>query len=416
VGSFELSGKTLLIRVEACSFYGLTPVLLPYNLPHPKVYELINATAANGLVCAAGNLPLEDVAQECTNLRLLTWVVEKSSRHMDWHGVPESAQNRLTVSVWHDVVEETQATAGADLPTNETGNKPEEVITIWQPTDISHPPEIVPFTQRNIVSAIAALISALPLRQRLSSADLVLPANSFHIPYVLCQTLAALYQHASLAITSVAQPGVDLSSATRSISPTVIIASAETLATMHAKETADVTSAAQRLGKYSQAQTMSAGRMPTDGLLFRLLAPSSSASGNKPGTLRLILTAELLGAGTPPLSSTMLSDLRIFTRARICYGLCTAKVAGAVAQTHVFDYRRVDGTGYSHFGVPLSSVEVWLVDKGDDGKVGATRPEGEIVVAGPAVAGTNGETGTVGAEVRLEVRGRFGEDGCLSLA
>jgi hypothetical protein len=86
---------------------------------------------------------------------------------MDWHGVPESAQNRLTVSVWHDVVEETQATAGADLPTNETGNKPEEVITIWQPTDISHPPEIVPFTQRNIVSAIAALISALPLRQRM---------------------------------------------------------------------------------------------------------------------------------------------------------------------------------------------------------------------------------------------------------
>lgn len=126
--------------------------------------------------------------------------------------------------------------------------------------------------------------------------------------------------------------------------------------------------------------------------------------------------ASCLEAGTPPLSSTMLSDLRIFTRARICYGLCTAKVAGAVAQTHVFDYRRVDGTGYSHFGVPLSSVEVWLVDKGDDGKVGATRPEGEIVVAGPAVAGTNGETGTVGAEVRLEVRGRFGEDGCLSLA
>lgn len=393
----------------------MTPILLPYNLPHEKVYELIKATKANGLICAAGNIPLEDVAQECTDLRLLTWVVEKTSRHMDWNGTPDFAKDRLTVSVWHDIVEENKAKATAELPTNETGEKPEDVITIWQhSTDFNKPPEIVKFTQRNMTSATAALISALPFRQRLCSDDLVLPANSFHIPYVLCQTLAALYQHASLAITSVAQPGVDLTMATRSISPTVIIASAETMKEMWEREVAGITSAAQKIGKYSQAQAMSAGRMPTDGLLFRFLAPSSSAAGNKPGTLRLILTAELLGAGTPPLSSTMLSDLRIFTRARICYALCAAKVAGAVAQSHVFDYRRVDGVEHAHFGIPLSSVEVWLVDKADDGKVGRSMPEGEICVAGPAVAGS-GDIGREGGEVRLGVRGRFGEDGCLGL-
>ena len=325
---------------------------------------------------------------------------------MDWNGVPDAAQGRLNVSVWHDVVQENQGKASGELPTNENGDAPGNVISVWQSKQLDSKPEIVTFTQKNMVSAISALISALPLRQRLSSADLVLPASSFHIPYVLCQTMAALFMHTSLAINSVAEPGVDLTLATRSISPTVIIASAETMAALHAKETAGMNSAAQRLGKYSQAQTMSAGRMLTDGLLFRLLAPSSSASGNKPGKLRLILTSERLGAGTPPLTSTMLSDLRIFTRARICYALTAAKVAGAIAQTNVFDYRREDGQSHGHFGLPLSSVEVKLADS-DDSKVDGTSPEGEIVVSGPAVSGTG--------EVRIGARGRFREDGTLAL-
>ena len=401
--------------IVACSFYRLTPILLPYNLPLPKVYELLHSTSADALVCAAGNLPLDDVAQQCQNLRLLTWVVEKTSRHMDWNGVPDSAQGRLNVSVWHDVVQENQSTASGDLPTNETGDAPSDVITIWQPKQMDAKPFIVPFTQSNLVSAIAALITALPLRQRLSSVDLFLPASSFPIPYVFCQTMAALYTHASLAITSVAEPGVELSLATRSVAPTVIVASAETLAALHSKEIAGITSAVQEVGKYTQSQALSAGRMPTDGMLFKLLAPSSSASGNKPGKLRLILTSERLGAGTPPLTSTQLSDLRIFTRARICYALTTAHVAGAVAQTNVFDYRREDGTGPAHFGLPLSSVEVKVVDKEDDGKVDGTRPEGEIAVTGPAVGKNADGDGKSDGWVNLGVRGRFREDGTLAL-
>ena len=280
---------------------------------------------------------------------------------MDWNGTPDFAQDHLTVSVWHDIVAEHKSSATAKLPTNATGEKPGDLIACWQPTDPQIKPEIVTFTQSNLVSATAALISALPLRQRFTSADLVLPADSFTHTYVLLQTFAALFTHASVAINSVAGPGVDLTLASRSVSPTVIIASAETMAAMHNKETAGVTSAVQKVGKYTHSQAMSAGRMPTDGLLFRLLAPSSNSSGNTPGKLRLILVSERLGAGSPPLSSTMVSDLRIYTRARICYALTAARVAGAVAQTNVFDYRRDDGVGYSHFGIPLSSVEVKLL-------------------------------------------------------
>lgn len=323
---------------------------------------------------------------------------------MDWNGVPDSAQGRLIVGVWHDIVEENIGSATAELPTNEAGDAVGEIISIWQNiNDLSEPPTITAFTHANFTSAIAALITTLPLRQRLSPADLVLPASSFNIPYVLCQTFAALFTHASIAITSVAEPGVDLALARRGVSPTVIIASAETMAKLHAQETKDISSAIQKFSKATQAQTMSAGRMPTDGLLFKLLAPS----GGKPGQLRLILTSERVGAGSPTLTSTMLSDLRIFTRARIVYALTAAPVCGAISQSNVFDYRREDGQGFAHFGVPVSSVEVKLRAKEEEGTLGGDRPEGEVVVFGPAVAG--------GKEARLGVKGRFREDGTLAL-
>ena len=375
-------------------------------MSHPKVYELLKATNAGSLICAAGNLPLDDLSQACPDVRLVTWVVEKTSRHMDWNGVPDSAKGRLSVGVWHDVVEENINTASSDLPSNDSGDAPGEIISVWQNiNDLSKTPTITTFTHANFTAATAALISALPLRQRLGPSDLVLPASSLNIPYVLCQTFAALFTHASVAITSVAEPGVDLALTRRGISPTVIIASAETLAKLHAQETKDISSVIQKVSKASQAQTMSAGRMPTDTLLFRLLAPSTS--GGKPGQLRLILTSERVGGGSPPLTSTMLSDLRIFTRARIVYALTAASVCGAISQTNIFDYRREDSMGLAQFGVPVSSVEVKLSGKEADGMLGGSRPEGEVVVGGPAVAG--------GGEVRLGVRGRFREDGTLAV-
>ncbi|KAK5166469.1 uncharacterized protein LTR77_008012 [Saxophila tyrrhenica] len=400
-----------LMTVFACSFYGLTPVLLPYNLPHPKIIELLKSTSADGLICAAGNLPLEDVAEQCQNLRLLTWVVEKTSRHMDWNGVPSFAEKRLQVSVWHDVVEENTSTA-PQLPSNDDVPTPADITIVQQNLiDLSQPPQTTTFTHRNLASATAALISALPSRQRLNAADLVLPASSFSVPYVLCQTLATLYTHASLAITSVAEPGVDLALATRGVAPTVVIASAETLAKLHAQENETAKGLLHSLAKYTSTQSLASGRMPDgNSLLFRLLSPSKTAS--QPGKLRLILTSERLGGGSPPLSAAMLSDLRIFTRARICYALTSPFVAGAVAQTHVFDYRVREGQAgsrYSHFGLPLSSVEIKLVNK-EDREVEGTGPRGEIVVKGPAVAGEGKE-----AEVNIGVGGRFGVDGCLEL-
>ena len=209
---------------------------------------------------------------------------------------------------------------------------------------------------------------------------------------MLCQTLAALYSHASLAITSVAEPGVDLALASRGVSPTVIISSAETLRSLHDAETAGISNALQKFAHVSQSQAMSAGRMPTDTLLFRLFGPRGGAAGTTPGKLRLILVSQRLEAGSPILSSTMLSDLRIFTRARICYALGADKVAGAVAQTNLYDYRSNDRPRFGHFGPPVSSVEVKLLAK-DDKQVDGNSPSGALHVAGPAVAEGQATTG-----------------------
>ncbi|KAF2864583.1 hypothetical protein K470DRAFT_254214 [Piedraia hortae CBS 480.64] len=374
----------------ACVLYGIVPVMLPYNQPHRKVYELLNETAADGIVAAAASLPLDHVKEACSAVHFVTWIVEDSSRQMDWNtSIPG-----LKVFTWHTV---TEVNANAKL-----ADKVPDVVNVWQPANPQAQAEVVTFSQANISSATAALMSALPLRQRYNAADLVLPADSFSHNYVLCQTLAALFSHCSLAVTSVASPGVDLASASRSASPTIIIASAESLATLHQEESGQKLSLPQKLAKASANAALAAGRMPTDTLITKALVPSSSATLTPPGRLRLILTSSRIGT-SPILTSAMLSDLRILTRARICDALTAPKVAGAVAQTHVFDYRREENK--VHFGIPLSSVEIKLVSKHDE-DVEGSQPRGEIVVTGPAVSGKS---------VQLPIQGTITAQGTLAL-
>lgn len=276
-----------------------------------------------------------------------------------------------------------------------------------------------------MVAAIAALISALPLRQRLGPPDIVLPADAFSHSYVLCLTMAALFSHSSLSINSVAGTGVELALASRGVAPTVIVASSQSLSKLHQNHISGGSSGLHKLVHANHSRALASGRMPGESLLYRLVAPKSSAIGTAPGKLRLILASERAGTAAEPLSSAALRDLRIVTRSRICYALTAPSVAGAVAQSNIYDYRHSDRPGHGHFGAPLSSVEIKLVDK-DDTKVDGSTPSGEvsfllnphlcttdtdnflqIVVSGPAVAGD---------ESNLGVRGIFREDCTLGYA
>ena len=270
------------------------------------------------------------------------------------------------------------------------------------------------------------MIAAIPDRQRINRADLFFACDTFTHSYTLCMTLAALFSQSSLAINTVSGPGVDLSLACKSIAPTLIVASPETAASLHAAISPGATTGLKKLAHYTQSKALAAGHMPVETFLTRLNAPSRAAIGATPGKLRILFIAEKAGIDTPPLTSDELSDLRIFTNSRVIYALTAAKVAGAVAQTHMYDYR-IDGSKkHSHFGIPLASVEVKLVDspsfkttddeaKGEVSsagnglwrKVSDTNSSSQIVLSGPAVSG---------GEARLGVNGTFRDDCTLAYA
>ncbi|KAK7188972.1 hypothetical protein PSPO01_05081 [Paraphaeosphaeria sporulosa] len=391
-----------LVTLFAGAFYDFVPILIPYNQPHQTLIELLNQTNADSLVAEAGSVPLADVGKSVSSLRQVIWTVEKTSRHMDWNEVPEGIGGKIDVSVWHQLVQD-QKVAFPELPKDagKDATKAPNVIFLWQER-VGKAAEIVEFTQQNLAAGTGALLSALPGPQRLNASDSFLPADTFTNSYTLCLTLAALYSHATVIINSVAGPGVDLTLATRSIAPTIAVVSAETAAKLHNTTTTSITGGLKKIAHYLETRSLTAGRLPTDNSLSRLNAPTRASVGATPGKLRLLFISERAGLNTPPLSSEDLSDLRIYTKARVVYALTAAKVAGAVAQTNIYDYRRAvtPSNKHSHFGVPLSSLELKLKDtpshKNTDEKF-----VGDIVVSGASVAG---------GETALGVNGTIRED------
>lgn len=199
----------------------------------------------------------------------------------------------------------------------------------------------------------------------MTSDDLFLPIDSLCFSYPLMLTFAALFSNSSVALNSVAGEKVDFALATSNISPTIITTAGPSLAAYHDKLVGSQSGALAKVGRWAQSRAMAAGNMPNpSGLLTVSKIGSGDPSSKK---LRLIYVSHRIGSDlSSPLPSVTLSDLRIFTGVRIVYALTAAMVVGALSQTNVFDYR--ESSKLSHFGPPLSSIEVKLVNaKGDDG-------------------------------------------------
>ena len=108
-----------LVALFAGAFYGFSPILIPYNQPHPTLIDLLNQTGADSLIAEAGSVPLADVSAGVAGLRQVIWTVEKTSRHMDWNEVPEGIGGKIDVSVWHQLIQD-QKNASAELPSDDT--------------------------------------------------------------------------------------------------------------------------------------------------------------------------------------------------------------------------------------------------------------------------------------------------------
>jgi len=384
-----------LVTLFACSFFpNLTTVLLPFDVTSEELVSMLRRSAVDTVVTVPGAFPFDTVVKAYPALRQLIWVVDEGTSHLDWNEVPEGMGGSVNVATWQDIVNDAPAAAGAELLPLDPTNEPKDVVAFWR-TKEGQMEEMVRFSQANLVSGISAQLAALPAKDRLGPSDLFLPADSLSHVHTLTLTLAALYSNASVALNSVAGASPDLVLATQGIAPTVVVASPQTLAKTHQESSGKLGSLLARASHSLSTRALSQdGIFTPNNILSAFSAASRPAIGNTPGKLRLLYVGDRAGAGAPHLSSSVLSDLRIFTGARIIYALTAAKVAGAVSQTAFYDYR-IGKDGKGHFGAPLTSVEVLLKDSG----VAKTTDEtiaGEIFVRGPAVAGGEVSIGALG--------------------
>ncbi|KAK3308599.1 uncharacterized protein B0T15DRAFT_524783 [Chaetomium strumarium] len=390
----------LIVTLFACSFYNLTTVILPFDQPADAVISMLRRSAADTVITAPGAFPYEAVVKNYPSLRQLIWVVDEGSKHMDWNEVPQGTGSSVNVSTWQDIIHDSPVDAGKELPSIEGQKELRDITVFWQ-FKPGQQEEMVRFTSANFVSAIAGQLFAVPTAQRMGPSDLFLPADSLANTHTLALTLAALYSNASVAFNSVAAQADDLAIATGGVSPTILVATPAALLKTHEETSARLNSSllGRTLHRFQTRQLAQTGVMPpaSGGLFSHTYTSAVRPQGS--GKLRLIYTAERVGADTPRLSSSVLSDLRAFTGARIMYALTAPKVAGAATQTGFYDYRVFDDKGKtgggSHFGPPLTSTEILFRDMGV-WKTTDERSQGEIIVRGPCVAGNEAALGVAG--------------------
>ncbi|KAL9130262.1 MAG: hypothetical protein Q9217_001512 [Psora testacea] len=379
VGIYLANSIELLVTLFACAFYGVTPILIPQAQPLGTLATILDETQADTLVVGAGAIPLTELVKLYTGLKQVVWVVARTSRHMDWHEVPEGEGGKAGVAVWHEIIDETSGQF--ELPTELPGDKPPSLVTIAQSAANGH--KIVELSQDNLVAAVGAQLAVLPrsyastATHQMTQADTLLPLASLTDVFPLTVTLAALFSNASLALTSVSGPQAPYGSAFQSVKPNILIAHPQTLSRLCEQNEQALSGAFSKYMHKRKLETLKHGSMPKSSAVLR--------------DVRLIYTYEQADVNKESLTAAQLSNIRLFTGARVIYALTDANVAGAICQTNMLDYQ-TSGLKFnkpSHFGPPLSCVEVKLVAT-TDGEIDDDKPIGRLAVSGPAVAG--GET------------------------
>ncbi|KAK4179496.1 hypothetical protein QBC36DRAFT_298388 [Triangularia setosa] len=380
----------LIVTLFACAFYNVTAIILPFNQPDDAVISMLRRSAADTVVTAPGSFPFDIVVKNYPSLRQLVWVVDEGSKHMDWNEVPQGTGSKVNVSTWQDIINDSPVDAGKSLPLLENQPEPQDITIFWQQAS-GQQEEMVKFTSGNIVSAIAAQLTAIPTARRLGPSDLFLPADSLANSHTLVLTLTALFSNSSVAFNSSAPSAPSLSTILSSpaVSPTVIAATPAALLAIHKEVSVSLNKST--IGKdlhwLLSRSLVETGAFPSTGFLTNYYNQAFRPSFPGGKNLRLVYTAERIGGGTERLNGKQLNDLRLYTGARVVYALTASKVAGAVAQTNVYDYR-----GAEHFGPPVASVEVVLRDLGE-ARNSDEKSQGEVVVRGPAVAGKEAALG-----------------------
>lgn len=136
----------LLTLPTASAFYGFAPILIPQGQSPKSLGKILEAVNADTLVALAGSVPLQGLLQQYPHLNQVVWVVERTSRHMDWNEVPEGVGGKAEIAVWHDIIEEKRSSVSTDLPSDKEPTK--IVIASKDASNKADSFEIVEFSQQ----------------------------------------------------------------------------------------------------------------------------------------------------------------------------------------------------------------------------------------------------------------------------
>lgn len=377
-----------LASLFACVFHESTAILLKYDQPPTSLFSQLERAKVDTIITASGSFPFDSILENYSELRQLVFVVDEGSKHIDWKEVPVGLNSNLNITTWHEIVNSQELSTGANFLSYDSS-------TDLKPVIVFTAEEMVEFTQANIIAGIAGQLTSVPASQVFTPSDLFLPVDCLSAIYPLTLTLSALFSNADIALTAVASHSPSLTLAARGIAPTVIAASSTTMIRFYDETKQELSSPLYSLVHWVEERCLTRnGYMPTASVfstVFKYLYP---VIGNVPGNLRLIYISSLAGVDKP-ISSSILSELRIFTKARIIYALTAPRVAGAVSQTGVFDYRLGELPNMAHFGSPVTSLELYFQDKGECRNTDLASC-GEIIVNGPAVIGGKAKLGVMG--------------------
>ena len=103
-------------------------------------------TGPDCLLAPAGILSPQTLLQSCPSLKRFIWVVEKTSRQMDWKA--STADASVKFAVWNDIIEEKRQSASSKLPSEPEGFEPPPVVAAWQGNKGPTHFEIVGYSQK----------------------------------------------------------------------------------------------------------------------------------------------------------------------------------------------------------------------------------------------------------------------------
>lgn len=116
---------------------------MPQEQPLEALAEQLQETDADTLVVGAGAVPLNELVKLHTGLKHVIWVVARTSRHMDWHEVPEGEGGKASIAVWHEIIDD--VSEPSELPASIPGETCSDVLIVSKKGTSGH--EVVELSQ-----------------------------------------------------------------------------------------------------------------------------------------------------------------------------------------------------------------------------------------------------------------------------